>query len=518
MVRRRLALPGSSFGFGLLALTLALFAFAPAASAQPVAPPPAPPAAPPAASTAAPPPPDLPPPPPPPWTAAPPGEPPPFDPQQPPPPQPPPENAPPAPPAAPPQRVVVADKALEKRVTELEHEVTTMRAQAASAPTAQSDPALAEKLAWLRMFSLSGYVQPQLLWQFYGDNANPNPPGFGPNQVTARPDGTTTNGDYFRLRRARVKLEFAPSDYARFVFEIDPTPAGGVNANGPGTILRQVEAIGVARWSPDVRTDFGAGIFAVPFGFEVQEYDPDRPFIERSWAEQNLLPGQYDIGARAHTTFLQRRGLVQVALVNGQTEGEPSFAILPDLNQGKDVVGRVAYRLGGLRFGVSAMGGQGQTVNGAARAFKDFARWAVNGELGMTYVFSRDLGETRLLGELTVAENYDRGVHYGFAVPAIPASIGADVASLDELGWYVRLEQELTHWATLGVRYDTYTPDSSQGTDSRDTFSFVGVVHFTKGLQYMLEYDHATDNVHVPGAPLPSRHYDTVSNVLQARF
>jgi hypothetical protein len=102
-------------------------------------------------------------------------------------------------------------------------------------------------------------------------------------------------------------------------------------------------------------------------------------------------------------------------------------------------------------------------------------------------------------------------------VPAIPASIGADVVNLNELGWWVRVEQDLTKWATLALRYDFYTPDASQANDGRDTFGVVGVVHFTKGLQYMLEYDHATDNVHPAGATPPSRHIDTIANVFQVR-
>jgi hypothetical protein len=493
-------------GLSLLS-SLVVTAIAGRALAQPAPAPPPPQPAPPA-TTAAPPPPDLPPPPPPPWTANPavPGAPDLTQPQ--------PDASPPgtAPPTAPP--VVVVDHGLDKRIAELEHDVTTLRAQAASTPP--PDPALTEKLAWLKLFKVSGYLQPQLLWQFFDDNASPNPPGFGPNQVTAKPNGTTTNGDFFRLRRARLKLEFQPSDYARFVFEIDPVLAGGTP--GTGTIARNVEAVGIARWSRDVVTEFGMGIFKIPFGYEVLQSDADRPFIERSWTEQNITPGEFDTGARAYTSFLEKRGTFQVALVNGQIQGEPTFSLLPDLNQGKDIVGRASYNFGPVDVGASGMYGQGQNVNAAMLRFKQFPRWAVNGELGFHHTFSEPVGESRLFAEVTYAQNYDRGTKYAFAVPAIPASIGADVANLNELGWWVRVEQDLTKWATLALRYDFYTPDASQATDGRDTFGAVGVVHFTKGLQYMLEYDHATDNVHPAGAPPPSRHIDTISNVFQVRF
>ncbi len=61
------------------------------------------------------------------------------------------------------------------------------------------------------------------------------PPGVTANQTTALPDGTTTNPNTFRLRRARLKTELAPTDYARLIFEIDPTPpmAGPRSFGGP---------------------------------------------------------------------------------------------------------------------------------------------------------------------------------------------------------------------------------------------------------------------------------------------
>ena len=64
------------------------------------------------------------------------------------------------------------------------------------------------------------------------------------------------------------------------VFEIDPIPAGGPD-NGTGTIARNVEAQGIARWADDVTTTFGMGIFKIPFGYEVLQSDADRPFIAR---------------------------------------------------------------------------------------------------------------------------------------------------------------------------------------------------------------------------------------------
>ena len=70
----------------------------------------------------------------------------------------------------------------------------------------------------------------------------------------------------------------------------------------------------------------------------------------------------------------------------------------------------------------------------------------------------------------------------------------------------------------LGVRWDEYTPDTSQTNDARDTFGVVGVIHFTPWLQAMLEYDHAIDHVHAPGKQETDQQIEIGSGVLQARF
>ena len=391
----------------------------------------------------------------------------------------------------------------------------------------------AEKMSWLKKLKFGGYIQPQLLWQGFNTAASPNatggvlPAGIGVNSTIANSAGTTTNPDFFRLRRARLKAEFMPTEYARFVFEIDPTLQGGT-AGGTGTIARNVEAQGIIRWTPDVVTEVGMGIFKIPLGREVLQSDADRIFIERSWGEQNLTPAEFDTGIKAYTTAkFPKAGIggkdarleVQVAVVNGVTEGEKNFVLVPDLNKGKDVVARINYDLGDFaNFGVSGYYGQGANVDATALRFKQFPRTALNGEVELYHEWSKELGKTRVLGELTFARNLDRGVKYAFALPAVPSDVSIDAASLEERNFWVRIEQDVTEWVTLGARFDTYTPDDSIANNARDTYSFVAAVHFTKGLQWMLEFDHAIDNVHKANGVAPSKQIETLSNVLQVRF
>jgi len=261
------------------------------------------------------------------------------------------------------------------------------------------------------------------------------------------------------------------------------------------------------------------GIFKIPFGYEVLQSDADRPFIDRSWGEQNLTPAEYDTGARAYTTALERKLAVQVAVVNGATQGEKNFAIVPDLNKGKDVVGRVAYNFGMFDAGMSGDYGQGQVVDATTLRFKQFPRWGVNLEAALHHTFVKSLGGTRVFAEATLAKNLDRGVKYTVAVPAIPADIvNGYVQDHDERNTWFRVEQDLGEYLTLAARYDYYTPDSAQANDGRDTYGLVAVIHFTKGLQLMIEGDHAIDNVHKPGSPAPSKQIETLQSTLQARF
>jgi hypothetical protein len=205
--------------------------------------------------------------------------------------------------------------------------------------------------------------------------------------------------------------------------------------------------------------------------------------------------------------------------VNGQVEGEPTFTLDPDLNEGKDTVGRVNFDYGDwFDIGASGYYGYGQVVNASELRFKQFIRWGVNGELGLHHTFSKSLGATKLFAELTFAQNLDRGVNYSFALPAIPTNINAPVVNLDERSIWVRVEQDFTQWTTLGVRWDQYTPDTGLSNNARDTIAVVAVAHFTPWLQAMGEFDHAIDHVHAPGTVATDKQIETVSGVLQARF
>jgi hypothetical protein len=382
---------------------------------------------------------------------------------------------------------------------------------------------LEERLRFLKHLTLESFIQPQLLVQSWNAAASPNadtqgvlPPGIGANDTIARPDGTTTNGTFFRVRRARMRT-FYETDVMRLFLQIDALPAGGVGP-GIGTILRNAEATGIVRWTRDVRTEFTAGLFFTPFRRELQEASLVRPFIERTWFVQNCFPTERDYGARAKTIALDGRLVVDIATVNGQRLGERTFVALPDLNRSKDVIVYATYNVGFLTLGVSGYFGRGQIVDPQALRFKELPRWAVNYQAAVEPHLFRSIGQTRLSAELTFAQNMDTGVIYPFAVPRIPANIADPVPNLDERALYVRFEQDVGRSVVLGYRYDMYTPDAAIDNNARDTHAFLGVWKISPNLRWMNELDWAIDNVHPFGAAPPSKHIVMYSSVLQAMF
>jgi hypothetical protein len=231
-----------------------------------------------------------------------------------------------------------------------------------------------------------------------------------------------------------------------------------------------------------------------------------------------MFPGDYDTGARSSTKMLNKRLSFNVSVLNGRTQNERGFSLVPDLNKGKDLAARVSFDAGAFDIGVSGYYGSGQTVDPVGLRFKQYPRWAVNGEVALHQKIFPTAGETRAFAEITYGQNMDRGVFYSFALPAIPADVTQKVVNLDQLSWFVRVEQDLGRYFGLGVRYDAYTPNTDISNNRRDTIGAVGVVRFTKGLEMRLEYARAIDNVHREGTPAPSKKIDLVSTVLQGRF
>ena len=407
---------------------------------------------------------------------------------------------------------------LERRVEELEHEK-----HAASGGRVPS---------WIEWLHPSMLLQPQLIWNVYNAAASPNavngvlPPGIGANDVTATSSGNTTNPDFLRLRRARLRLDFLPSEYARFILEIEPMPRDPT-IPGSGTIARQIEAIARFPVAKDVAIDFGGGSFEVPLGAEWREHHGDRPFIERSWFQQNLLPGDFDLGFHVGLNA-GRHFEAEVAVVNGQTFGQLDHGGNLSLGRAKDFVASARFVSRAFDVGASGYAGEGQLVDGPTLRFKQYLRFA--GDVDLAVHAETDLGRTRVFVESILGSNMDRGVLAPGNLPVIPADITQDVQDRVELGGLVRVNQDLGRFFTVAARYDFYVADVNLDSDVRHTISAVLALRMIPELvrsvhipldpriQLNVEYDHAIDTIRAAGPTPATKLIDTVSVVLQGRL
>jgi hypothetical protein len=392
-----------------------------------------------------------------------------------------------------------------------------------------------ETTPWVQWLKPSLLLQPQLIWNFFNAAASPNgtgsgllPPGVGSNDVTATPNGNTTNPDFFRLRRARLKLDFLPSEFARFVVEIEPIPRDPT-IPGSGTIARQIEAIARLPVTRSLAFDVGAGSFEVPFGGEWREHHGDRPFIERSYFQQNMFPGDFDLGA--HVSMTSRHVDAELALINGRTFGELDQGGNLDLNRAKDGVATARFKVAGFEAGLSGYLGEGQLVDGANLRFKQFVRAAT--DVNLSYERRNRLGLFRAFGEFVYGTNMDRGVLSPGNLPTIPTDLAQDVQNRDELGLLLRIDADFGPWFTFGIRYDYYNADVNLVNDDRHTYGAVFALKLARDVQgptlfgderiaprvqLNFEYDHATDRIRPSGPAPATKEIDTLSLVLQGRL
>lgn len=337
-------------------------------------------------------------------------------------------------------------------------------------------------------------------------------------------DGAPLNEDRFVLRRARLRAE---RDHGLFhgAFEIDANTVAGPQ-------LRPIDAEASLKWpsrrpyarapwahdtagapsesvdGPDrapriederrraqARTDepwfmVTAGLFRTPFGFEVQESERQRPWLERATVSSALFPQSFDLGVRVAGGFAFVR--YAIGIMNGDPVGERTFPGR-DPNKSKDLT----FRLGGatavtdrirLEGGVSGMTGRG--FSPGQPATKDVLQWQDSNDDGVIdatelqisagspatpsqgfrrFAMGADvrvvvglpvLGDLALRAEIVRAQNLDRGLMVSDPIVA--------TRDLRQLGWYVGASQELTPWALIGVRYDRYDPDA----DAREQTPF----------------------------------------------
>lgn len=314
-----------------------------------------------------------------------------------------------------------------------------------------------DSLAELSRLDISGYVQPELRYEHSADD----------------------DSFYFQLRRGRLKVTY-DLEPALFLVQIDATEEG--------VDLKDAYA-GLELPMPEgVEATVLAGLFNIPFGFDLQYSSSRRVFPERSQMVRRLFPGERDLGVRLDATLVDMVD-IQVAVQNGVPLGDDAFGEFDqaDSDDYKDGILRVTVSpLEELTVGASGLYGVGTrrglemddpaTPEDESAEF-DFPRYAVGGELR----YQRELGSLGtfdLYGELTYAHNLARK-----AFGEYPANEDAET---DVLAWYAAVVQDLGELFAAGARFQQY---AVQDGDTQNILTLVGMALPADGTRLTLAWD-----------------------------
>ncbi|HET6585342.1 MAG TPA: hypothetical protein VFG69_17910, partial [Nannocystaceae bacterium] len=301
--------------------------------------------------------------------------------------------------------------------------------------------------------------------------------------------GAPLNRDGFVVRRGRLRLS-GDWRFVAFAFELD-----GSTTRGPFFGVRQAHVSALYRNPDATRPPYvmvTAGLTAAPFGYEVRLGQREMMFMERSTGSLALFPGPVDVGLRLRGGVGPFR--YDVAVMNGTPFDDRAGAARGlDPTRKPDVIGRLGFATRPRRFTISGgasfltgtglHAGQDATKNQlqwidlnengsldtaeifsvpgtAALPSVKFERWAVNADLQLAVRSA--IGWSRVFGEITLAQNLDRGLFV-----ADPFAAGTDLRHLQA---YAAFLQDVTRWAVLGFRYDLYDFNSDLLTRSRGRF------------------------------------------------
>jgi len=330
--------------------------------------------------------------------------------------------------------------------------------------------------------------------------------------------GEPLNENRFVLRRARLTTDVSRGVMHGYV---------SIEANSQAEPTLRVQAAEVALQDPKGNTDgvspwimVSAGLSPIPLSHGLLERDETRLFFEPPIWVGAMFPGRRDLMARARAGYRFLRA--ELAVMNG----EPALTAVPvhDKNAAKDVLGRITVTgdvarnvnvsmSGALLLGTGFHSGRLQSkdtltwndenqdnfvqttelavvAGAAAEPSRNFSRHAIAGDIQLAARLPV-LGEMHANGEVVFAENMDRNLF-----PADPVSQGRDMR---ELGVAVSLQQHITRFAELGVRFDYYDPDfdanEREGVAlvpydaSFTTWTFTGAIYVAPGGRIAFEYN-----------------------------
>jgi hypothetical protein len=271
-------------------------------------------------------------------------------------------------------------------------------------------------------------------------------------------DDLGKNLDQFSVRRARVKFTYQATKTAKFVLQPDITSSGVTLKDGYVELTEP--------WTTWKHT-LTAGQFNWPFGYEIMYSSSMREVPERSRVVRTLFPGERDRGLMLSGVGLQKRFTYRVAVVNGTGTGQSS-----DLNQRKDLVGRVGYRFGAFDVGASAYTGSDLVATTRDATGEEFDKE----RMGVDFQWATPLPGLGIRGE------YIQGKQ-------APSTNTARTESHDVDGWYFYAIQSLGKRHQLAVRVDEYDPDTDVDGNAVRTINPSYIFHWDEHSKVMAAYE-----------------------------
>lgn len=306
-------------------------------------------------------------------------------------------------------------------------------------------PELKKLVDAFNKLKVTGYLQAQYVDDESSENALGGSSG-------------TRNRDQFSVRRARVKFTYQATPTSRFVLQPDITSSGVSLKDGYVELTEP--------WTQWKHT-LTAGQFNWPFGFEIMYSSSQREVPERSRIVRTLFPGERDRGVMLSGRTPNKRFNYRVAIVNGTgtVRGD-------DLNERKDVVGRVGYSLGAFDVGASLYRGSDLIATSTVATGREFDKQ----RQGL------DVQWTTPIPGLGIRAEYITGKQ-------APASGTSRTESFDVDGWYVYAIQNLGTRHQFAVRLDEYDPDTDTGNNTVRTLNPSYIFHWDAHSKVMAAYE-----------------------------
>lgn len=269
---------------------------------------------------------------------------------------------------------------------------------------------------------------------------------------------SSRNLDQFSVRRGRIKFTYQATPTSRMVIQPDITSSGVVLKDGYVELTEP--------WTT-WRHTLTAGQFNWPYGFEVGYSSSHREVPERSRVVRTLFPGERDRGLMLSGAGLNKRLTYRIAVVNGTGTAQSS-----DLNQEKDIVGRLGYTMGPVTVGASVYRGDDLVVTSTAPQGRNFAKE----RSGI------DVQWTTPVPGLTFRAESIRGQQ-------APTSGTSRTQSHDVEGWYLYAIQKIGTRHQLALRVDEYDADTDVAGNAIRTISPAYTFHWDKHSRVLLAHD-----------------------------